>query len=123
MEGLTLTTWLLESISGNLINVANLFRIFVYLFYFSGKITDDLIGKLNDKNWKIRKEGLDTVVEILNEAKFISASIGDLPSALKSRLSDSNKILVSLNQQQKAFNDLLYTINVAKFLSHHRHSY
>lgn len=71
------------------------FSSFYFKFKFSVKITDDLIGKLNDKNWKIRKEGLDTVVEILNEAKFVSASIGDLPSALKGRLSDSNKLLVS----------------------------
>lgn len=58
------------------------------------KITPDLVTKLGDKNWKIRKEGLDEVVAILNEAKFITANIGDLPGALKSRLNDSNKILM-----------------------------
>ena len=52
------------------------------------------MAKLGDKNWKVRKEGLDAVIEILNEAKFINANLGDLPGALKARLSDSNKILV-----------------------------
>ncbi|XP_075694010.1 cytoskeleton-associated protein 5 isoform X2 [Rhinoderma darwinii] len=58
------------------------------------KITSDLVSKMGDKNWKIRKEGLDEVTTILNEAKFILPNIGELPSALKGRLSDSNKILV-----------------------------
>ena len=47
-----------------------------------------------DKNWKIRKEGLDEVAAIVSEAKFIKPSLGDLPVALKARLGDSNKILV-----------------------------
>ena len=55
------------------------------------------MAKLGDKNWKVRKEGLDAVIEILNEAKFINANLGDLPVALKARLSDSNKILVRTN--------------------------
>ncbi|XP_071974868.1 cytoskeleton-associated protein 5 isoform X3 [Engystomops pustulosus] len=58
------------------------------------KITSDLVSKIGDKNWKIRKEGLDEVTTILNEAKFILPNIGELPSALKGRLNDSNKILV-----------------------------
>ncbi|XP_044126163.1 cytoskeleton-associated protein 5 isoform X1 [Bufo gargarizans] len=58
------------------------------------KITSDLVSKISDKNWKIRKEGLDEVATILNEAKFILPSIGELPIALKGRLNDSNKILV-----------------------------
>lgn len=53
------------------------------------------MSKIGDKNWKIRKEGLDEVASIISEAKFITATIGDLPLALKGRLSDSNKILVS----------------------------
>ncbi|XP_074487606.1 cytoskeleton-associated protein 5 isoform X2 [Sebastes fasciatus] len=60
----------------------------------SDKITSDLVSKIGDKNWKIRKEGLDEVASIISEAKFITATIGDLPLALKGRLSDSNKILV-----------------------------
>ncbi|CAL9697086.1 unnamed protein product [Knipowitschia caucasica] len=60
----------------------------------SDKITSDLVSKLGDKNWKIRKEGLDETSAIITEAKFITANIGDLPLALKGRLNDSNKILV-----------------------------
>ncbi|KAI4823326.1 hypothetical protein KUCAC02_011919, partial [Chaenocephalus aceratus] len=58
------------------------------------KITSDLVSKIGDKNWKIRKEGLDETAAIISEAKFITTNIGDLPLALKARLSDSNKILV-----------------------------
>ncbi|KAG9465210.1 hypothetical protein GDO78_018673 [Eleutherodactylus coqui] len=58
------------------------------------KISSDLVSKIGDKNWKIRKEGLDEVTTILNEAKFILPNIGELPNALKGRLNDSNKILV-----------------------------
>ncbi|XP_049928605.1 cytoskeleton-associated protein 5 isoform X1 [Epinephelus moara] len=58
------------------------------------KISSDLVAKIGDKNWKIRKEGLDETAAIISEAKFITANIGDLPLALKGRLSDSNKILV-----------------------------
>ncbi|NWH70604.1 CKAP5 protein, partial [Piaya cayana] len=58
------------------------------------KITAELVAKIGDKNWKIRKEGLDEVTSIINEAKFIQPNIGELPAALKSRLNDSNKILV-----------------------------
>ncbi|XP_074129098.1 cytoskeleton-associated protein 5 isoform X1 [Sminthopsis crassicaudata] len=60
----------------------------------SDKITLELISKIGDKNWKIRKEGLDEVSSIINEAKFIQPNIGELPTALKGRLNDSNKILV-----------------------------
>ncbi|KAK9409847.1 cytoskeleton-associated protein 5 [Crotalus adamanteus] len=60
----------------------------------SDKITSELISKIGDKNWKIRKEGLDEVTNIISEAKFIQPNIGELAPALKSRLSDSNKILV-----------------------------
>ncbi|XP_077599193.1 cytoskeleton-associated protein 5 isoform X1 [Stigmatopora nigra] len=69
----------------------------------SDKVTSDLISKLGDKNWKIRKEGLDEVAAIISEAKFITANIGDLPLALKGRLGDSNKILTqqSLNILQQ----------------------
>nr|XP_040018172.1 cytoskeleton-associated protein 5-A isoform X2 [Gasterosteus aculeatus aculeatus] len=60
----------------------------------SDKITCDLLSKIGDKNWKIRKEGLDETAAIISEAKFITANLGDLPLALKARLCDSNKILV-----------------------------
>ncbi|NXJ95831.1 CKAP5 protein, partial [Corythaixoides concolor] len=60
----------------------------------SDKITAELLSKIRDKNWKIRKEGLDEVTSIINDAKFIQPNIGELPAALKSRLNDFNKILV-----------------------------
>ncbi|XP_061578150.1 cytoskeleton-associated protein 5 isoform X3 [Cololabis saira] len=60
----------------------------------SDKITSDLVSKVEDKNWKIRKEGLEEIAGIISEAKFITANIGELPLALKGRLGDSNKILV-----------------------------
>uniref|UniRef100_A0A7N6BFJ6 TOG domain-containing protein n=1 Tax=Anabas testudineus TaxID=64144 RepID=A0A7N6BFJ6_ANATE len=60
----------------------------------SDKITSDLVSKIGDKNWKIRKEGLDETASIVSEAKFITVNLGELPLALKGRLSDSNKILV-----------------------------
>ncbi|KAM9470532.1 cytoskeleton-associated protein 5 isoform 2-T2 [Clarias gariepinus] len=60
----------------------------------SDKITSDMVEKISDKNWKIRKEGLDEVAAVISEAKFIQATIGELPIALKGRLGDSNKLLV-----------------------------
>ncbi|GAA6092766.1 cytoskeleton-associated protein 5 isoform X3 [Tachysurus ichikawai] len=60
----------------------------------SDKITSDMVEKIGDKNWKIRKEGLDEVAAVISEAKFIQANIGELPMALKGRLGDSNKLLV-----------------------------
>uniref|UniRef100_A0A8C1CQF3 Cytoskeleton associated protein 5 n=1 Tax=Cyprinus carpio carpio TaxID=630221 RepID=A0A8C1CQF3_CYPCA len=60
----------------------------------SDKITSDMVSKISDKNWKIRKEGLDEVAAVISEAKFIQANIGELPMALKGRLNDSNKLLV-----------------------------
>ncbi|KAI5101926.1 cytoskeleton-associated protein 5 [Silurus meridionalis] len=58
------------------------------------KITSDMLSKLGDKNWKLRKEGLEEVTAVISEAKFIKPNIGELPVALKARLTDSNKILV-----------------------------
>uniref|UniRef100_A0AAR2LCI5 TOG domain-containing protein n=1 Tax=Pygocentrus nattereri TaxID=42514 RepID=A0AAR2LCI5_PYGNA len=60
----------------------------------SDKITSEMVSKIGDKNWKMRKEGLDEVAAALSEAKFIKPSIGELPVVLKARLADSNKILV-----------------------------
>lgn len=67
---------------------------FLLFVLYSDKITAELVAKIGDKNWKIRKEGLDEVASIINDAKFIQPNIGELPAALKSRLNDSNKILV-----------------------------
>ena len=59
------------------------------------------MGKIGDKNWKIRKEGLDEVAAVITAAKLIKPSVGDLPSALKGRLGDSIKILVSMCVREK----------------------
>lgn len=39
---------------------------------------------------------LHQVIDILSAAKFITPELGELPPALKARLGDSNKNLVSL---------------------------
>lgn len=59
------------------------------------RFTADLIESLSDKNWKVRGEGLQKVISILNEAKFITANLGSLPEAIKGRLNDNNKNLVT----------------------------
>lgn len=60
----------------------------------SKRISTELLLKMQDKSWKIRKEGLEEVARILSDVKSIHPSIGDLPVALKSCLHDSNKALV-----------------------------
>ena len=61
----------------------------------SGQITDSVIKKLGEKDWKMRKEGLDDIQAIINGAnKRIQSNLGGLMPALKARLSDSNKNLV-----------------------------
>ncbi|KAG7327799.1 hypothetical protein KOW79_009405 [Hemibagrus wyckioides] len=60
----------------------------------SDKITSEMVSKIGDKNWKMRKEGLEEVTAVISEAKFIKPNIGELPVALKARLTDSNAILV-----------------------------
>lgn len=67
------------------------------LTVYSDKITSDMVSKIGDKNWKIRKEGLEEVTAVIAEAKFIKAGLGELPVALKARLTDSNKILASVS--------------------------
>ncbi|XP_056135321.1 cytoskeleton-associated protein 5-like [Lampris incognitus] len=60
----------------------------------SGKLTGEMAAKIGDKNWKIRKEGLEELAAVISQAKFIKTTVGDLPTTLKARLGDSNKILV-----------------------------
>ncbi|XP_052066786.1 cytoskeleton-associated protein 5-like [Mytilus californianus] len=60
------------------------------------KFTPELMESLVDKNWKIRKEALEKISAILNEAKFITGNLGSLPEGLKVRLGDNNKVLVGL---------------------------
>jgi len=63
-------------------------------FKYSDRFSEDLIESLKDKNWKVRGEGLQKIIAILNEAKFITGNLGPLPEAIKGRLGDANKNLV-----------------------------
>ncbi|XP_039174427.1 cytoskeleton-associated protein 5-like [Crotalus tigris] len=60
----------------------------------SQKISVELISKMQDPSWKVRKEGLEEVSKILREATSIQPNLGDLPLALKACLHDANKVLV-----------------------------
>ena len=59
----------------------------------SGKLDDELCEMLKDKNWKLRKEGLDKLKELVSSAKFITGDLASLPAALAPRTTDSNKNL------------------------------
>lgn len=59
----------------------------------SSQITDELIVQLNDKNWKERQAALEKLEQILKDAKFIHANLGELPTHLNKRLNDTNKNL------------------------------
>lgn len=59
----------------------------------SGQLTEALLSELSDKNWKVRHEGLQKLAAIVDQAKFICPELGDLPTALRARLVDSNKNL------------------------------
>ncbi|KAM3966107.1 LOW QUALITY PROTEIN: msps cytoskeleton-associated protein 5 [Aphomia sociella] len=56
-------------------------------------ITEALIAEINDKNWKVRNEGLDKVKAIITSSSPIKPSLGELPAALVARLLDSNSKL------------------------------
>ena len=59
------------------------------------RISDSILSELSDSQWKVRAKALQDVTTILNEAKFITPNVGELPTALNTRLKkDSNKILV-----------------------------
>ncbi|KAL7750699.1 hypothetical protein RI367_004043 [Sorochytrium milnesiophthora] len=60
----------------------------------SAQITEQLLEELNNHDWKVRKEGLEKVAEVVQAANNrLKPPLGDLPSALKARLADSNKNL------------------------------
>ncbi|KAL8188286.1 UNVERIFIED_CONTAM: hypothetical protein K2H54_064627 [Gekko kuhli] len=54
----------------------------------------ELMLKMQDSSWKVRREGLEELSRILAEVKSIQPSLGDLPVALKTCLQDSNKAVV-----------------------------
>lgn len=62
----------------------------------SSHITEALLSELVDKNWKVRSEALQKLVNVVKEHKYISSNLGDLPPVLALRLVDSNsKIAVA----------------------------
>ncbi|XP_063162759.1 cytoskeleton-associated protein 5-like [Candoia aspera] len=60
----------------------------------SKKISGELLAKMQDPSWKVRKEGLEDISRILSDITSIQPNIGDLPAVLKACLHDSNKALV-----------------------------
>ncbi|KAG7190528.1 hypothetical protein KM043_006629 [Ampulex compressa] len=71
---------------GGEINLSNLLpRVDI-----SGQITEELLNELSHKDWKVRNESLQKIGCIVNEAKLIKGSLGDLPRGLAPRLLDSN---------------------------------
>ncbi|KAG8136392.1 hypothetical protein E2320_009339 [Naja naja] len=60
----------------------------------SQKMSVELMSKVQDPSWKVRKEGLEEVSKILHDLAAIQPNLGDLPLALKACLHNSNKALV-----------------------------
>eukprot|EP01083_Nonionella_stella_P033341 91264_1 len=62
----------------------------------SASITSKMMDNLCDeKDWKSRKKALSEIASVLNNAgSRIAPDLGDLPSNLRARLSDSNSLLV-----------------------------
>ncbi|KAI8601375.1 armadillo-type protein, partial [Dissophora ornata] len=63
------------------------------------QFTSALLEECGDANWKVRKEGLEKVVAIIDANKRIKPNLGGLPGALKLRLADSNKNLQILTME------------------------
>uniref|UniRef100_A0A8D8W5H1 Cytoskeleton-associated protein 5 n=1 Tax=Cacopsylla melanoneura TaxID=428564 RepID=A0A8D8W5H1_9HEMI len=56
----------------------------------SGQITEQILTELSDKNWKVKGEALTKLQAMIGEARFITPNLGELPSVLAARLTDSN---------------------------------
>ncbi|KAJ3077075.1 Cytoskeleton associated protein 5 [Podochytrium sp. JEL0797] len=57
------------------------------------KVSAEVFDKMGDTNWKVRKEGLDELAGVLEAVKRVKPNLGEVPTALKSRLGDSNRNL------------------------------
>ena len=57
------------------------------------KVGETFLAKMQDKNWKLRKEAMDELKDIISSAKFVSANVGGLGPVLASRFTDTNKII------------------------------
>ncbi|XP_042315119.1 cytoskeleton-associated protein 5-like [Sceloporus undulatus] len=58
------------------------------------KISAELMAKMQDTNWKVRKEGIEELSRILSDIDTIQPNLGDLPTILQACLHDSNKSIV-----------------------------
>ena len=79
----------------------------------SGKLNEELCEMLADENWKIRKEGLNKLKELVSSAKFTTADLASLPAVLAPRTTDNNKNLVvqvTLSTLYTLFT--LFTLNI-----------
>ena len=54
---------------------------------------ETFLAKMQDKNWKLRKEAMDELKDIISSAKFVSANVGGLGPVLAARFTDTNKII------------------------------
>ena len=59
----------------------------------SEKVGEAFLAKMQDKNWKLRKEAMDELKDIISSAKFVKADVGGLGPVLAARFTDTNKII------------------------------
>ncbi|XP_065333081.1 protein mini spindles isoform X1 [Cloeon dipterum] len=59
----------------------------------SDQLTETLIAQLSDTNWKMRDEALQKISAVVTANAHLTANLGELPSALAKRITDSNKII------------------------------
>ncbi|KAJ3290966.1 Cytoskeleton associated protein 5 [Rhizoclosmatium sp. JEL0117] len=57
------------------------------------RVSPELLDKLSHAQWGLRKEGLEELAAIIESAKRFKPNLGEVPSALKARLNDSNRNL------------------------------
>lgn len=57
----------------------------------SGLVTEAMLSELADKNWKVRDEALQKLAATINNNRYVSGNLGELPAALAARLQDSNR--------------------------------
>ncbi|CAB3384794.1 Hypothetical predicted protein [Cloeon dipterum] len=57
----------------------------------SDQLTETLIAQLSDTNWKMRDEALQKISAVVTANAHLTANLGELPSALAKRITDSNK--------------------------------
>ena len=59
-------------------------------------VNNQILGKLSDSDWKVRKDGLEDLEEILDKSgkKILPNGLEELFKSLKARLEDSNKSII-----------------------------